>query len=478
LRKKIVGSLFQPQFKYPRALNGADILKKIVEFDYSFGWRWLIPITPSDHVLLLGFTEKEREFWKQTLADVIVTEDASRATICVIYDISPENETEFECEELRSLCVVGSGKVVAAWRRRIAGHYADLQDFALLPSRSPRLVVPFGRGEWIVQGLALHRPGRWIARTAVALMKVLARVGVVGPLRARMIFIANKSVGVLPRGARQAGLEMSSADAPRSFALYLGSPNDNRKTVILPLGGTRKWILKQGDSPSARASLHNEAAALRVMGQTSLASQVPAIVNLVQGDGVVTLYQEYRPRQRNGAASTRQAAVYFLSELSRKDRCARPLIDVLADSGLMTSKKARAAGQAVYAKAREHLDHLATTGAIVWGHRTHGDFAPWNCAWTTKGFFVYDWEESKAWDIALGDAIYFVIAPAVHVARSPAPAAVEADALAMAEGVVADAGLNIDDLGLYMGLWLLQRCRRQANPLYRKLLERLVTTWK
>ena len=101
----------------------------------------------------------------------------------------------------------------------------------------------------------------------------------------------------------------------------------------------------------------------------------------------------------------------------------------------------------------------------------------WNCAWTAQGFFAFDWEESRAWDVTLGDAFYFVVAPAMHIARLPNPLAVESQALALAEAVAKAADLPVEELRLNWALWLLQRMNQQPAPLYERLLERLLVSW-
>ena len=138
----------------------------------------------------------------------------------------------------------------------------------------------------------------------------------------------------------------------------------------------------------------------------------------------------------------------------------------------MTSSEARALGQTAYAQVREFLDRQVASRATIWGHRSHGDFAPWNCSWTTKGFFVFDWEQSLSWDVALGDAFYFILGPIVSADRSPKLAVVESDALALAATVVGSADLDIEDIRVYWVLWLLRRMKQKPSVLYERLLER------
>ena len=162
------------------------------DLDYLFGWRYLLPAVRGDQFLLLGFSADELAFWKQVLVGATVTDDASNATVLLINRLSPDCTAGLELTQLRSLCVVGSGKCVAAWRRWMNNRFEEIIDYALLPPSSPRVVVPLGKNDWVVQGLALHRPGRRLLRIVVALLKVLARVGIDYPLRACMLCIAKK----------------------------------------------------------------------------------------------------------------------------------------------------------------------------------------------------------------------------------------------------------------------------------------------
>ena len=53
------------------------------------------------------------------------------------------------------------------------------------------------------------------------------------------------------------------------------------------------------------------------------------------------------------------------------------------------------------------------------GHRAHGDFTPWNCSMTKKGFFVFDWEMSYKWAPALTDYLYYHMVPSLLLSKDP-----------------------------------------------------------
>ncbi len=249
--------------------------------DYHFGWRWLLPIVPGDRVLLLGFADHERTFWKKVLVDVNITESSSKASVWLINELPPGCVAGLDSDQLRSLCVVGTNKIVTAWHRWLGDRFDKVSDFALLPPNNPRVVVPLANKDWTLQGLELHRPGRRLARGIISVLKGLVWLGFSRPLRSRMLCIAGKDSIIGFQGAQQAGLKLGTKIAPAQFALYLGTPDENRKTVIMPVNTDRQIILKQGYSFKAKAALHTEAAALQAMSLTTLASKVPALFDVV-----------------------------------------------------------------------------------------------------------------------------------------------------------------------------------------------------
>lgn len=446
------------------------------DLDYRYGWRWLLPLRDHEQIALIGFSEPEQAFWRCALSGMAMTENQATATVWLIQDRPWRDLPYDDAASVHTVCIIGSRSVVATWRKGLAGRFAAIHDYALLPPHSPRVVIPLGASDWTVQALTLHRPGRRLARLAVSLLGLLARIGFDWPLRTRMLCIASQTANALPQGARQAGLDLNRSDAPQAFALYLGNPNDHPKTVILPLGGAAQILLKSGESPKAQAALHKEAVTLKMFSQTRLAPQTPALLDRVECNHVLTLHEEYRARHVVSQARLEQAAIVFLSELSRLDRRQRPLVEVLAQEPFLTSAAARATGQPAYAVVREALDRRAAAGATVWGHRSHGDFAPWNCAWTAQGFFVFDWEESREWDIALGDAFYFVVMQSVLITRTQSPQSVESCALKFSALVAKVSDLPLDKPHVNWALWLLQRMNRRPAPLYERLLERLLVS--
>lgn len=448
------------------------------ELSYRFGWRVLLPIKYGSNVLLLGFNDQEKCYLKRALPEVSVVGQQSPATDVIVNDLDPKSFDDLIFTHLKSISVIGSKKNIYAWRRLVANKFAETNIYGMLPPNNPRVILPLGHSDWIIKGLALHSPGRWFARTAVFGLKILARIGIESALHRKMLFIATDVSATLPGDIRINNLNGKNKNTKQASALYLGSPDEFRKTVILPLSDTLSTILKHGDTQKANNTIRNEAETLKILSQTELASHVPILHDLVDRNDKVTLHQEYRPRVNRLRCHMERASLNFLVRLSLQGRSTRKLKDVLSN---LRDKSCPTNRDAVHVASRQvwkRLDELAEQGVKIIGYRSHGDFASWNYEWTRKGFFVFDWEESQAWDIAFEDVFYQIIGPALHISKPLTPASVETKAIDSALVFASNAGLPVEDIRMYWAIWLLKRISRGTMPLYEQCLENVANSWK
>ena len=428
---------------------------------------------------LSGFDESETGFWLQAYPDLfkINSLDEPADMLLLRSSASPvPADAQHWVAGARVVVIDAEGAAVSEWRKHLKASLPLVREYALLPAQNPRVVVPLTNRQHAVAALTVHRPGRRLARWGVGLARLLARIGSYRLLRRRVLIIATRGDETLPQGARLSGLLPGTREAIDDFALYLGTPDDNRKTVVLPLGAAQAQVLlKVASSARARDAVRNEAAALGALAMTPLAAQVPRLHRLVDSDSVVTLHQEYRPRTRCQAGVEAHAVVGFLRQLAEVDAHFEPLAKVLE-----RLPKRKAAGltdevEAACVALEGNLQALADSEISVRLQRVHGDFAPWNCAWTDKGLFVYDWEESKADGLALGDAFYYSIAPALLVKRNPNPLKTLQAALRFADKVIEASGIELDSR-VYLALWLLGR--PDKTGLYGELIVLLERNWR
>lgn len=428
--------------------------------DFRFGWRWLLPSQCGGAVSFHGLSAVESEYLSDVLAPIVVRSQSDAFSTAGL-------------EAAQVVCVRADRASGAYWDARMKQSLLHVREYALLPAGNPRVVVPLSSSHLVVAALGMHRAGSLSARLGVAVARFLARLGNFWLLRSQILLIATRDPGLLPMGAMRGELTACLNKVPVDYVLYLGTANDNRKTVVLPLGNSvPRLILKVAETAKARASVQNEAAVLELLSRSSIANYVPKLGRLVESNKTITLYQEYRPRQQVSPRKMRVAVVEFLACLSRLTRHSMPLPNYLGKSiEILPSSLMSDAYESVLAR----LDACAATGTQIWLHRNHGDFAPWNCAWTDRGMFVFDWEESREQTLALGDAFYYAIAPALHIQRRPSAKKTLNMALFLAGQVAAAGGLGNLDIRLYLALWLLERVSTAA--LYGKMLVLLERDW-
>ena len=269
--------------------------------DFRFGWRWLLPVTKGHAIRLFGFSTEEEQFWREAMQaeERMVNVDRPEMLLvdgdhCADYD----GPSVSEINAARVVCVVTGKSHALHWQKRLNVAFPQLREYCLLPAANPRVVVPLKSSRQTIAALGLHRPGRLLARIGLLLACALAVMGNFELLRGRVLLIATRESDFLPQGAVQADCPARFGVQNVDYALYLGTPDANRKTMALPLGCFAQGvILKVAATPKASASLKNEADALETLGRSSLATQIPKLINMVESGNSLTLYQEYRPRK-------------------------------------------------------------------------------------------------------------------------------------------------------------------------------------
>jgi len=433
--------------------------------DYRFGWRWLMPLQASWNIYLLGFDKEDSCFWKSVLFPATIINSQNCTAGWIINSESPDSTKILNLksfDNVNFVCIVGSGHSINRWLGVLkkAG-FVDVREYGLLPHANPRVVVPLGSRRHTLQGLALHRPGRQIAQFVIRLSKILVSIGVCTPLRRRVLLIANKTPNAASIGAQQSKVSEHFSQQILDYALYLGTPDDNRKTVVLPLSdGMPDTILKSGSSPLARMALLNESHSLSAMQETPLSGNIPLLKEIVNDENGITLYQEYRVRLPRNIKALQPDILEFLSGLSRINRYDRPLNEYLEANIDLVSVKT---------PINKWLIRLAQQGKMVCEHRGHGDFAPWNVAWSRKGLFVYDWEESRPNMPAFWDSFYYITAPALRIKKQPDPALIAAQCIDFATKVASASGLAHLDVTCHFVIWCLSRFT--IDPFYERMLE-------
>jgi hypothetical protein len=444
--------------------------------DFRYGWRWLLPLSGARGVVTVGLPELDAMFLLQELGIPGAEGPGGGDALWVVNADDPaarDGARLIAKGHPASFCVVGSGGAARRWAQLLAGSCPYVREYALLPASAPRVVVPLANATHARVALRLHRPGRRVARWALAIAARLLSAGIRAPLRRKVLWIGSRDPDALPVGVAISGLEPKRLGARPDFALYLGTPESTRKTVVLPLGNRpADVIVKLAQTDDAKLALLREIAALRALAETEVANRVPRCIRVHEREGALALHQEYRPRRTSRASQIEHETTSFLAELARLGRFQAPLSAEMDRLDGAPNLRAGPPGRVF-----EALRTLAAAGATVWKHQTHGDLAPWNCAWTETGLFVYDWEEARADGLAFSDAFYYCIGPAKHIGSGTPTGDVVRSALGLAGRVATLAKLEDVDLVVHLALWALWRYHRVPEPFYESLLEAVERAW-
>lgn len=434
--------------------------------DYLYAWRWLLPLADAGHLEFKGIAKGAQLLFRSLVSSEVDGARHSGRSILVCdlanceFDLSASDKYDF-------LAVIGPRASVDAVCGSLGGEWAFNDSYALLPSSRPRLAVPLSSAKATRRALNLHRPGRFGARLAINLVSVVLGLGASVLLqRRKLVFLAKQSIG-LPVGLHGSVANQAYCKETTNFAVYFGACGDNRKTVALPVDSEPSAIFKTAWAPNAKRSLLNEGGALKALAKTSLAGRVPCLLSLDQTASQVTMIQEYRRRCAVRSGKLRKGVTSFLRELSSVDACAIGLEEWL-DSALNAQNEKQLGG--IPGKLRS----IANMGIEIDAHRCHGDFAPWNVAWSARGVFVFDWEESHSSVPALFDAFFFAAAEDLLVAKK---FDAQSSLKKMRDLAIEVSRLAREEIDLYLALWLVDRASKDDSPKLLKLINSFEDEW-
>ena len=290
------------------------------DLDFRFSWRWLAPDSRSSKIEYFGLSNGEIAWWERIANQVsapILSTDTRGCLISLNEQVLEELKNSSSIDASSWICAWGKGKYIDNLLESIGGDN-HIRQYALLPAKSPRLAVPMCSSECVLGGLALHRPGRLLARLALSLARIFIRVGVYWPIRQKILVVVTKNTHKQPVGVITSDLKLNASY--KDFALYLGSVSSNRKTVVLPLPlSACPTVIKSAESKLGQGSLEAESRALNDLASTSVSENIPKRVNVIRSGNTFSLIQEYRPRIWASDNRIRKEAVRFIASLIRTD---------------------------------------------------------------------------------------------------------------------------------------------------------------
>lgn len=323
-------------------------------------------------------------------------------------------------------------------------HPTRVREFVVLPGlRQARLLVPLARRPAATALRQYGKPNSLRARLATKGLSLAFRSGV-GPHMLR-----DRVRVQLPSGAPTIESYLSTAlGLEVMVSLWLGSTRANRKPVlqVLTPGGDTIGFAKVGVNELTKTLVKGERDGLCRLEEAELKSlTAPRVLHYGTWQDLTILVQSPLPVWLRGAPLSSSHLEAAMKEVASIDGISRrPLVvseywqrlgQSLASADVTDDRSALLA--ALAALADRAGDVTLSFGAY------HGDWAPWNMAMTSRGFFVWDWERFGT-GVPLGfDPLHYFLQTSLKSIPDPEAAATEC--VARAASLVAPLDVAADE---------------------------------
>jgi len=334
---------------------------------------------------------------------------------CVIVDLSCgfNYEPEFLYSLLKnggSILWVGEKNKFPNKRRLISIGFNDVREYAFLPTKKNKVLLPLENRNLIRSGLSFFRPFgifRQIILKFINFCALLLRFrffGIRKVLIARRNFPEGNEVTILESLRMKLGYELND------IAVYSGYTKIILK--LLKKDGRVRFIAKLSDLDLGRLGLERESEVLRYLSKKSVLEKALPSVLLSTKLGSYYIQIQTCPDFNLKNYSNKLTSLHFnfLRKLSKVDY--NELL--LEDWPEWPSLKKWAYEYKLISPEdgeflRLEIERIANLfmNLNIPFHRIHGDFAPKHVFFDDQNFVVVDWEDSQELGLPFYDAIHF-----------------------------------------------------------------------
>lgn len=320
---------------------------------------------------------------------------------------------------MRSLWPYPSVVTLGGWRTGVRS--TDTAEWLLLPSRrKPWWLLPARRRD-AAQALLRHDPGQRYARSLTVLAFLQAR-GLLRllPLSRLLVTVPDHDTTVAAHLENKLGEHVA-------VCVRLGRRRTNRSVVLQVLGedGCTKAFVKMAADSSAVETLHREAANLERASELLKDSRIRSPQLLWEGtwgDYSELAMSALVPRGGDVHRPDSMPISHML-ELARSALAA----GVRVVDASYTARQRRLLGElrhsngvAVLQKAHDFLVQQYGEVSLDVG-AWHGDWVPWNMAWSGPDVMLWDWEHFRE-DVPVGWDLAHYLAQELRIVSGTGPA--------------------------------------------------------
>lgn len=345
-------------------------------------------------------------------SETLAVPDDSHCSDTVL--ISAANPLPHEC----LLCRAGGLIWFSDKSAYLPGYYRRRFDYINNPDGSIRWIYPTGSLKPLF--LELYNGSGWRGFLFRTFFRAAWRLGLQKRVRSGTFSLFVRSPQLLE--------ELIQHTSAGSFAVFTGTPGENRKAVfVLEKKNSEKWYFKLPLSAAARRLVRNEYQTLHKIGKHDFkALQIPEAA-LIR-DGV--LLSNIKPRRYSSAASLQEVHLKALAELNRRDveRMPLPTLDAWEETeqNLVRAEQSVVCNDLPETLVRDtigllrRLQHTLAGAGEVPVSLAHGDFTPWNMYSAPASLHLYDWELSCRLPL-LYDLFHFEFQSAILIRHQSFP---------------------------------------------------------
>lgn len=288
----------------------------------------------------------------------------------------------------------------------------SVRRYAMLPSSTPRMIVPLAPRRTRSAGLRFHEPTRFQARCLAGIAAVLSDMGFSRHLgRTRVI------MGQRPGASRGTTLaqwlEARLGRAIDDLLIYTGSNAPHRKMTLLATGrgDLADFVVKIADTGAAADSIERELQAMRLLTQSGADDLAPRrVCDGTWGRYRVAVHGCMRsPAWRREMTGLHSA---FLRRLARINAATLPAKMTRLWEETFHHQRDDAAGDLA------RIDQLNPDEPVTC-HMIHGDFAPWNLCRHGSTLLAVDWEDADPCGASCVDIYHLLFRTAANVGPWP-----------------------------------------------------------
>jgi len=308
------------------------------------------------------------------IADICIAEKISACEISDIIEKKYQTIVLCQCPEARKL---------------LHENAYHIEEYAAIPPFKPRLFISLKNIHSILSGLNFHIPGSFKAKLATCILKLLARIGLIFPLRKNTVLIASRDK--ISSNKLFDFIEDKLGQKPDFINIYTGSEIIKRKiTVLAEFESRSPVIIKIADTSEGMKAIQKESSTLKMLAGTHFKKTVPEVLFESSCFGYYIQAQSLLMNDKKAFSSfmAEGAVMKLVIELNKINQQniklgELPLYQEMKKQHF-NSEKVNKLLQ--YLETKENI--ISPCGLV------HGDFAQWNIKSCGDEVFIYDWEDA------------------------------------------------------------------------------------